>query len=219
LGERGGLNVYTMVGNDPINDLDYLGKYALPLWLRPFLWTMGSNQFGEELLENWIYGAGTFNRFDDPSWSSYMKASSTLRVGTLNELGGILYDLPIGKSRLNESQIPIVGIADDNSFSGYSLLNGPNANYGGFEIRGTILKCPHPDGYGKTTVEGDLWFTFNDYTDENGFPDIVRSWTTRVLTGFMPRNHLTKITWKSKIDGDLFSTGYLTGSGWPISSQ
>ena len=237
LGEIGELNLYGMVGNNPISRWDYLGMVGDDQIMRiqfvssiidsihgasafgygeaaiAYLKTRGSwDSQGVELFRNWMNGFGDFTRFDDPSWSKYMKDNSILRIETRR----FIVNKVISNSSDNEKvvdvdeQLSIPGIATGTGWLvGYDLLNGPNQTVGGYHIKGKITIC------GKKS-EGSLRYTFNDLTDENGITDIIQSLGARIVTLGRARNFKTKISWKSDFEAQM-NGNQLEGNGWPFS--
>jgi hypothetical protein len=91
---------------------------------------------------------------------------------------------------------------------GYDLLNGPNDTVGGYNIRGKISGCSND-------FSGELRYTFNDITDENGFWDVLKSIVARTATLGSPRNYETHISWATKFDVSIVNSN-VVGQGWPF---
>ena len=124
IGEKGGVNLYGMVGNDAIDSVDLLGQRAL---IQDFIPTVGFgygeaaivylklvggawDDQGVELFSNWLYGFGTFNRYDDAGWTNYMERHRYLRQATR--------DFIVGKAKLLSANTSSISIDEKVGISG-----------------------------------------------------------------------------------------------------
>jgi len=238
IGEQGGVNLYGMVGNNPINRTDYLGlaepavaSQSAMILLAKTLQASGygtseiviaitrlissrMDWAGEEILRHLFSGGGShYNRFDDPSWSSYMMASEALTRRMQDFWRGKFLEIKRGSSAntvqtidINETTFGALGRSGMRDFTGYGLINGAN---GGVEIRGKLKSdCGNK-------FSGTFRYTFRDRLDANWGVEADMIFYALAKAGSLGNaaEFDTSISWKSSFE---FNFNPASSSGWPF---
>ncbi len=188
IGERGGINVYGIVGNDPVNRRDRLGliddmgnttadytnTYVPPAYLGAGLRGLvsGSDEIGDTIAAHYTLGTGETQHYQGDRWKNYMTSNNEYTKSFYNKIQGILSKAAQKRcASLSEGQtepISWVGAANvglnirDNI--GYNLIGGANPN---FSFKGTIKKLPS-DGNSCCRMEFmGMTYVWKDITDRN----------------------------------------------------
>jgi hypothetical protein len=161
---------------------------------------LDSDWAGRAILGRYLLGTGDWTIINNPSWSSYMKASQMLKSQII---GRLLPIIPRG--------IRIAEITNSNSFAvyenfaaviengegiiGYQYLHGTNADVGGFVIYGNANVTKNPNGAKMITF--DLNFQWNDMIDPNPeySTDTWKSILGEIITLGQSESYAIHITW------------------------
>ena len=192
--EEGGVNLYAMVGNNPVNERDFLGC-SMSDWytamkiteLKIKLASLYSNfkdREGFSIFVRWVMGEGDWL---DAPFGDYLKKNVDLQVKTrdliISKIKAIDKLFLVGSyMRLDETDAIVLS---DNGYStGYELLHGTNWTVGGYRWFGQIYRRS------QICFDGDLQYIWNDIIDPNfGYDKDFLSIPLRVYLGFRPRNY------------------------------
>ena len=201
--EEGGVNLYAMVGNNPVNERDFLGC-SMSDWytamkiteLKIKLASLYSNfkdREGFSIFVRWVMGEGDWL---DAPFGDYLKKNVDLQVKTrdliISKIKAIDKLFLVGSyMRLDETDAIVLS---DNGYStGYELLHGTNWTVGGYRWFGQIYRRS------QICFDGDLQYIWNDIIDPNfGYDKDFLSIPLRVYFGFRPRNYKIRIKFSGK---------------------
>ena len=94
---------------------------------------------GQELINRYLYGDGSEYIIDnDLDWNKYMMSNEKFAEFTGNYLAPVGENLKEGESTEVDMQISMILQGDTKT--GYMLMYGSNANVGGYQIQGTVVK-------------------------------------------------------------------------------
>ncbi len=244
IGEKGGANLYAMVGNDAVTRTDFLGMVeadsvtaALIPAINEFRATVGyglsgllnrglslipgSDAEGVEFLESWLNGFGDFVRYDDARWSSYMMAHRGLR----GDASGSLLD------ELRRRSGGAAGSCFDLDISFSVQLGNGIENSGYYFINGATVRAKGRVCESGCGLGGEIRYTLTDRAD----PDLSHGWAKAVVDGASwlggqivslgsARNMDVLVSWRSTFRADYGPNNalYLTppkSTGWPFSEK
>ena len=222
--EEGGVNLYAMVGNNPVNRWDHLGfSFWNEFWNiyermeyekvkrrveELYLWFKDDE--GYLIFERWALGKGDWL---NAPFGDYLKKSIDLQAEMRERLAKKIDEVnklvPPGEYVTVFKEDSFV-LSDNRYRTGYELLHGTNWTVGGFRWYGQLYK--------KSPIcfEGDINYEWNDIIDPNydydfDFIDVP----LRVYLGFVPRNYTIKI----KFSGKFQAAYYANRESWSFTGE
>jgi RHS repeat-associated protein len=215
----GGLNVYGYASNNPVSTADPSGLEGHSVDLA-----------GMALMNRWLYGAGktvVTNPEGEKTWGDYMMRNEPLAGFVAAELGDVVESMramPIGSvepffietSGSEEKPLRINTNGEGWFFEqgehldGYTLLNGPNAKYGGLQIVGAATKRD------TNVIEFSGTCQWNDYMDSHYWQDTVKM---KFATGFfsspeLAMDYVIRLRWHFESVRTWNSS--IPQRGWPF---
>lgn len=121
---------------------------------------------GRSILERYLTGGGDWNIANDPRWTEYMQANSTLTNDLEQraiETAGKLYQSGQNQATIDETFA--MAVENGEGVVGYQYLHGTNGNVGGFKRDGVATVSANSSG--GQTVRLDMSYTWNDVIDPN----------------------------------------------------
>jgi len=232
IGERGGLSIYGIGGNDLMNRIDLYGLEGTNMWgdSTPYaedaIDSIG-DWAGRALLSRWLNGGGNWVIYDDPQWSAYMmdndQIKGTVRRKLVNLAMKMKTDCEFQTSNNQNFTKKIklslpVRLTPGEGATGYEFLGGSNSNVGDFAIAGTIDYDRKANFF-----NFDLAYTWNDIIDPEPthLTDTIKSAIGHVMSLGQATDYRIWITWhaSAQMKGALTEESFGRGTGWPFDSK
>ena len=124
-----------------------------------------SDEFGYVIMERWFNGLGEKQAIkNDPKWNQFMLDNDNFKKD-ITKYAKLAIDNKTFSFEVKNTwlSLDVSSHGEGNYWSGYGLINGSNADYGGFCVNGTVQ---HIDG-NRYKVVAD--YEFNDYIDPGNY--------------------------------------------------
>jgi len=181
-----------------------------------------SDWAGRAILARYLTGGGDWIINNDPNWSRYMKANSSIKYELRNRVINLAQNAYSGSYSTAEvvfgnvsEQFP-VEIQNGEGIVGYQYLHGTDATVGGFQISGSTMRTSNTDG---VTIGLDLSYTWNDKIDPNPryWTDRIKNFFAELITLGRANEYIIRITWNSHSEIKFDSSGRIVSkTGWPF---
>ncbi len=217
--EEGGVNLYAMVGNNPVNRWDHLG-FSFWDWHKrnivdpevrrriAALTTVFEDRQGILIFLRWALALGDWH---DAPFGNYLKHNRNLNI-KLREFWSNEFirrnTMPIGYQIISGS---FYAAMENGYTTGYKLLHGVNMDEGGLEYHGILTKTA------PNCFSGDFSYTWHDKIDPN-FGERGDLIITPIVLGFLaykPKDYVISINFSGQFKAKLIRGGFYDFEGYP----
>ena len=217
--EEGGVNLYAMVGNNPVNRWDHLG-FSFWDWHKrnivdpevrrriAALTTVFEDRQGILIFLRWALALGDWH---DAPFGNYLKHNRNLNI-KLREFWSNEFTrrntMPIGYQIISGS---FYAAMENGYTTGYKLLHGVNMDEGGLEYHGILTKTA------PNCFSGDFSYTWHDKIDPN-FGERGDLIITPIVLGFLaykPKDYVISINFSGQFKAKLIKGGFYDFEGYP----